>query len=814
MFQPESNAQPAWRRVLRRPLTCAALLALTALPAHAQDAPVPAVPPAEANVAAVAAVEAAAEAPVETPTPAPAATPAAALTAESTLPGPLVAALPELRPAFDALATGKLPRARELFDNWLSTHATAPQAGAVRFLRARCDARLGNLAAADAGYRDAETALPELADWLKAERARLALRDGRFEQADALVEALSTGNREFFGLVIERAQRQLRGGRLMDALTTLGRLTPSLSFAGERALVSRLLADARLALTGDRAAWYTRLADIWRTWPKTDTGRDLEPMLISAVADTSVAEPPLTLDELVDIALRRALNGGVKAAESATKALQSRYPRRITGLSVLLDGQATVKKRAATVRQAIAAVLPSVTEAAIRDGLWDVEARSLRQNERYDDALLVYERIGREGGASVRRAAALLEGGRMARRMGRVTPARWAFDRFLARHREFPEARAEALWNLGWFAWRDGLLDEADHFFRLITIETPETTDSSNRTYAERATYWRARVLHRRDRIDEARTLWAEIEKRYPLSYYANLSAAWRRRTGDATDTLPRPAKDEPKVPPTVASFKSVEPAAVPALTLVRLGLPDEARQLLRHAHRQERLGVSGVQLLSALYREDGNESLAHWVVQGGDPLTAPPVQDARGRWLSAFPRPFGDIVEKEAKEHAIDPLIIWAIMRQESGFRSEARSSAKAHGLMQVLLPTARHVAKALLGEKPPSLAKVYTPGANVHYGAAYLRHLLDRYKGNPALAFAGYNAGPGAVDKWLKRFGPIACDEFVEEIPYAEAQGYARKVIRSYAAYTYLYGADDSPFLELPLKLPTRGSAVALRD
>jgi tetratricopeptide (TPR) repeat protein len=457
MNQSESSAQPAWRRALCRSLTCAALLVLPVVPAHGEDAPAP---------AAVAAPAVATGAPnasaSNTPAAAPEANVAPAVAAGSSLPAPLVSTLPELRPAFDALAAGKLPRARELFDTWLSTHAGAPQVGAVRFLRSRCDARLGNLTAADAGYREAEAALPELADWLKAERARMALRDGRFDQADDLVEDLSTANREFFGLVIERAQRELRGGRLMDALTTLGRLTPSLNFAGERALVSRLLADARLAMTGDRAAWHARLADIWRSWPKTDTGRDLEALLVGAVADASVAEPPLTLDELVEIALRRALNGGPKAAESATKALQSRFPRRITGLTTLLDGQATVKKRAAAVRAAITAVLPGVTEAAIRDALWDIEARSLRQNERYDDALLVYERIGREGGASVRRAAALLEGGRMARRMGRVTPARWSFDRFLARHREFPDARAEALWNLGWFAWRDGLLDEAD----------------------------------------------------------------------------------------------------------------------------------------------------------------------------------------------------------------------------------------------------------------------------------------------------------------------------------------------------------------
>jgi soluble lytic murein transglycosylase len=733
--------------------------------------------------------------------------------ARPSLERPLRVAVPELAPAFEHLTAGKFAKARELFDNWISTHGAAPEGAAVRFLRARCDARLGNLAAADAGYAAAAEAMPELAVYLRGERARLAVRDGRFDAADDHLDTLDPAHRDFVGLLLDRAQRELRTGRFNEALTTLGRLSPVLAFAAERARVARVFAEVRLALTGDRTAWREQLADVWRRWPKTETGRDLEGVLVTAAADPAVSATPLTLDELVDIGRRRAEGAGLKAAQTVVTALERRFPQRVTGLRALYEALGQLKKAPGVARQTLTSMRSSVTESVIRDRLDDALARTLRQSERFDDALAVYERIGREGGSSLRRAEALLEGGRMARRMGRVASARWAFDRFLARHREFPEARAEALWNLGWFAWREGALDEADQFFRLIGVTTPDATDSSGRTYAERALYWRARILHRRGQDTEARALWGEIEKRYPLSYYANLSRAWRARLGDEAGVLPRPGKDEPAVPPTVASFTEVEPVAVPALTLVRLGLPDDARMYLRHLHRQERLGVSGVQLLSALYRADGDESTAHWVVQGGDPLDAPPVADARGRWLSAFPRPFADIVQTSAKQHGIDPLIIWSIMRQESGFRSQARSHAKAHGLMQVLLPTARHVAKRLLDERPPSLAKVYTPAANVHYGAAYLRHLLDRYKGNPALAFAGYNAGPGAVDKWLKRFGPIDCDEFVEEIPYAEAQGYARKVIRSYAAYTYLYGTGDDPFLTLPLKLPTKREGVASR-
>ena len=751
---------------------------------------------------------------------------------KSSIDGPIATLAPELATAMDALDTGHLVHARELFENWLSTHKAGNLGlvGAVRYLEARCDARLGALAAADAEYLAAAQGVPELADTITAERARLALRDGRFADADALVDHLDLGNREALGLMMERVSRQLRSGRAKEALIALGRLTPAVLQSGDRARVAQLFADVRLALTGDRPAWYGQLADLWRTWPRSDAASDIEGTLLSGVGEVSaVPTSPLSLDELVDLAMRRIDAAGVRAAEPIVAAIGKRFGHKLVGLEALMAGQAMVKRKPGAVRQTLEAAAPTASEPVVRDRMWDVIARTLRQEERYDDALEVYQRIGRDAATADRRAEALLEGGRMARRMGRVTLSRWFFDRYLARHGERLDARAEALWCLGWFAWREGTLDEADNFFRLVMTETPDSTDSSGRTYAERAMYWRGRILHRRGRVDDATALWAEVERHYPLSYYAALSAAWRRRLGVDDQVTPAPAPNAPILPPRVAAFARVEDAAVPALTLVRLGFQDDARAFLRQVNKLHKLGVSGVEFLSSLYRAEGDETLAHWVVQGADPLDAPPVNDARGRWLSAFPRPFSEIVEREGLEHGIDPLVIWSIMRQESGFKTQARSAAKAHGLMQVLLPTARHVAKALLNERMPSLAKVYTAEANVHYGAAYLRHLLNRYKGNFALAFAGYNAGPGAVDKWLKRFGPIDCDEFVEEIPYAEAQGYARKVIRSYAAYTYLYGPKDAPFLHLPLKLPnavdrqasglapygpTRGAFGALAD
>ena len=66
--------------------------------------------------------------------------------------------------------------------------------------------------------------------------------------------------------------------------------------------------------------------------------------------------------------------------------------------------------------------------------------------------------------------------------------------------------------------------------------------------------------------------------------------------------------------------------------------------------------------------------------------------------------------------------------------------------------------------------------------------------FDGNLVFAIAGYNAGPGAVDRWRTSFGRLALDEFVEQIPYDETRGYTRKVLRSYAAYQALYGAEGT--------------------
>jgi soluble lytic murein transglycosylase len=137
---------------------------------------------------------------------------------------------------------------------------------------------------------------------------------------------------------------------------------------------------------------------------------------------------------------------------------------------------------------------------------------------------------------------------------------------------------------------------------------------------------------------------------------------------------------------------------------------------------------------------------------------------------------------------------LVQALMREESALDPRALSPAGAIGLTQLMLPTAQSVAKQLkLGKV--SRVSLTDASLNIRIGARYLGELVRRFDGSVALALAAYNAGGGAVSRWLVQRRGLELDEFVEEIPIEETRGYVKRVLRSYAAYRLLYGATPEP-------------------
>lgn len=140
------------------------------------------------------------------------------------------------------------------------------------------------------------------------------------------------------------------------------------------------------------------------------------------------------------------------------------------------------------------------------------------------------------------------------------------------------------------------------------------------------------------------------------------------------------------------------------------------------------------------------------------------------------FPIRYWDLISKYGNE-VFDPILVKSLIRQESAFSTQARSSAQAMGLMQLIPSTAR-----LLGLKETK--KLYEAEPNIRVGSLYIKRLVSQF-GSIELALAGYNAGPKRVEEWKKRYQTTDMDLFVELIPFRETREYVRLIRRNEAIY-----------------------------
>lgn len=150
------------------------------------------------------------------------------------------------------------------------------------------------------------------------------------------------------------------------------------------------------------------------------------------------------------------------------------------------------------------------------------------------------------------------------------------------------------------------------------------------------------------------------------------------------------------------------------------------------------------------------------------------------------FPLPHKESVSAYSKNYQIPPEFIYAIIRQESGFRYDVVSAVGARGLMQIMPATATMVAKRekiIYSDK----GELFSTQKNINLGVAYLQQLAKRYAQHPVLMAAAYNAGPRQVNYWLKNHPPKEIDIWIETLPWHETRNYLKNVIAFYAVYQY---------------------------
>ncbi|TVQ08480.1 MAG: lytic transglycosylase domain-containing protein [Leptolyngbya sp. DLM2.Bin27] len=170
------------------------------------------------------------------------------------------------------------------------------------------------------------------------------------------------------------------------------------------------------------------------------------------------------------------------------------------------------------------------------------------------------------------------------------------------------------------------------------------------------------------------------------------------------------------------------------------------------------------------------------------DPADLKIVQDLKQRpdfWHGVYPLPYADLITTWSANRQLNPLLVAALIRQESRFEHKIRSGVGAAGLMQVMPATAEWI-KDRAGLETFDLND---PTDNIKLGTWYLDYTHAEYDNHSLFAVASYNAGPGAVARWINRGGFVDADDFAEKIPYPETKGYVRAVFGGYWNYLRLY-------------------------
>ena len=151
------------------------------------------------------------------------------------------------------------------------------------------------------------------------------------------------------------------------------------------------------------------------------------------------------------------------------------------------------------------------------------------------------------------------------------------------------------------------------------------------------------------------------------------------------------------------------------------------------------------------------------------------------------YPTYFADLISGEAEQYGYDPLLQFALVRQESLFESFAASSAAARGLSQVIPDTGAYIAQRL-GWADYDTDDLYLPYVGIAFGAFYLAQQLDAFEGDVAAALSAYNAGPGNAARW---YGEASddIDLYIELVDFAETRQYIERIYVGQAIYSHLY-------------------------
>ena len=345
-----------------------------------------------------------------------------------------------------------------------------------------------------------------------------------------------------------------------------------------------------------------------------------------------------------------------------------------------------------------------------------------------------------------------------------------------------------ALWNLGRYYTKNNNNSEALEAYRLLAEKF------SKSSLGDDALYWRGKTLQKMGLEEEARVIYEKLLREYPLSYYTERITKQRDDLNFVGLISTSEKEDFTNLEEFLLKYAKIEGEG--QLSLLKAELFEEIsfyKESIIELKETLNYYPGNIFLLfklSDVYKKnlDYYNSLNYSEIIFNYLMDHQQLDNLPFElWGSLYPICFEDIIREYALKYEIDPLLVMAMIREESRFNSWDESVAGARGLMQIILSTGEWIAQKI-NIIDFNDEMLFSPKVNINLGCWYIHYLKEKFSNDYILMISGYNAGPGITDKWLERYDQSDLDNFVENIPYAETREHIKKVMKSYQMYKKL--------------------------
>jgi soluble lytic murein transglycosylase len=336
-------------------------------------------------------------------------------------------------------------------------------------------------------------------------------------------------------------------------------------------------------------------------------------------------------------------------------------------------------------------------------------------------------------------------------------------------------------WKAGWWAYREKSFAETIRIFERGVANFPRSD------YRPSWLYWTARSYEQAGEQQKAIDRYRLVATDYLNSYYGRL--AWQRlealKQASVIPGIRRAVITPPTAPANLPLIRALISAGLyrPALNELQFAQrvwgdssPLQATIALVHNKMGSlRLGISAMRRAYPQFMAAGGEDLPQEILR------------------VIFPIDYWPLLKGNAQAQGLDPYIVAALAAQESTFDPKIRSSANAIGLMQIIPPTGRRLARQV-GVRNFSERSLENPEINARLGTQYFGDMVKEF-GGYHFALAGYNAGEQRVRRWNSEAPGLPQDEWIDNIPYFETQNYVKRILGTAEDYRRLYGEGQTP-------------------